>query len=48
MFISSSREWLGASVLSQSVHAYVDSLQRHGYGAATVRVYENSVGHFAR
>jgi integrase/recombinase XerD len=48
MFVSSSREWLSHSVLSQSADAYVGYLQRHGYSAETVRVYFHSIGHFAR
>jgi len=48
MFVSSGREWMGASVLSQSAHTYLGYLQRDGYCAATVRAYEHSVGHFAR
>jgi integrase/recombinase XerD len=47
MFSSSSRQWLGASVLGPSVDAYVGYLQRHGYRAATVQAYVHSVGHFA-
>ena len=47
MFSSSSRQWLGASVLSPSVDAYVGYLQRHRYRASTVHAYVHSVGHFA-
>jgi len=47
MFSSSSRQWLGASVLSPSLDAYVDYLQRHRYSASTVQVYVHCVGHFA-
>lgn len=48
MFLSSSREWLAASVLSQSADAFVGYLQHHRFGSVTVRAYVHSIGHFAR
>jgi integrase/recombinase XerD len=48
MYQSSSHEWLAASVLNPSADAFVEYLQRHGYGAGTVRAYVHCIGHFAR
>ena len=39
MFHSSSRDWLAASVLSQSADSFVAYLQERQFGAATVQVY---------
>ena len=40
MLISSSRDWLGNSVLSQNADAYVGYLHRHGFCAGTVQCPE--------
>jgi len=48
MFHSSSREWLAASVLSQSADSFVAYLQEHQFEAATVQVYLHVSGHFGR
>jgi integrase len=48
MFHSSSREWLAASVLSQSADSFVAYLQEHQFEAATVQVYLHVAGHFGR
>jgi site-specific recombinase XerD len=48
MFHSSSREWLTASVLSQSADYFVAYLQERRFEAGTVRVYLHVAGHFGR
>ena len=48
MFHSSSRVWLAASALSQSVDPFLAYLKQHQFEATTVQVYVHVIGHFGR